>query len=341
VKRVPPYLVRRLVWNPLFVVATVALFSTLPIWALVAAFASRVIPGRWRPLRVAWFLFVYLFYESVMLVALFVLWVVSGFGWKLEIPWFQDVHYRLAAWWLRRVLGSARFTFNLRFHDDNPDGTEPTPPSEPLLVFSRHAGPGDSFLLVDAVLNDAGRKPRIVLKDLLQLDPCVDIALNRLPNAFVPSTGRAGDAVVEAIGALSRSMTAGDALVIFPEGGNYTERRHSRAIEKLEEIGRPMLAAQAQEMRHLLPPKPAGALAAIAAAPDAHVAFVGHVGLEQLTNLRALWRGLPMDSEITTRIWRVAPTDIPPEAEREQWLYDCWSRMDDWIESTLLARGEA
>ncbi len=215
------------------------------------------------------------------------------------------------------------------------------PLSEPLLVLSRHAGPGDSFLLVDAVLNDAGRKPRIVLKDLLQLDPCVDIALNRLPNAFVPSTGRAGDAVVEAIGELAGSMTAGDALVIFPEGGNYTEGRHSRAVEKLEEIGRPMLAAQAQQMQHLLPPKPAGSLAAIAAAPDAHVAFVGHVGLEELTTLGDLWRGLPMDSAITTRIWYVAPTEIPPEPEREQWLYDCWSRMDGWIESTITAETRA
>ena len=82
-KRAPPYLVRRLVWHPLFVVATVALFSTLPD---LGAGGGVRIAGRSQaaggPLRVAWFLFVYLFYESLMLVVLFVLWVASGFGWK-------------------------------------------------------------------------------------------------------------------------------------------------------------------------------------------------------------------------------------------------------------------
>ena len=34
------------------------------------------------------------------------------------------------------------------------------------------------------------RRPRIVLKDTLQLDPVVDVYLNRLPSSFV-SAGRA------------------------------------------------------------------------------------------------------------------------------------------------------
>ncbi|HUW00992.1 MAG TPA: 1-acyl-sn-glycerol-3-phosphate acyltransferase [Acidimicrobiales bacterium] len=335
--RPPPYLVRRLVWNPLFLAGTVLLFTTLPLWIVIAAFASRIIPGRWRPLRVAWFLFVYLLFESIVLVTLFVLWVASGLGWRLRSPAFQSVHYRLAGWWLRRVLGSARVTFNLKFRNDDDAPEAPTPATEPLLVFSRHAGPGDSFLLVDAVLNEAGRRPRIVLKDVLQLDPCVDVALNRLPNAFVPSTGRAGEAAIEAIAQLSEGMVGGDAMVLFPEGGNYTERRHSRAIEKLEEMGRPDLAEQARAMRHLLPPKPMGALKAIDSAPRASIAFVGHVGLERLSTLGDLWRGIPMDAEVTTRIWRFSAEEIPPAAEREQWLYDCWTRMDDWIEATLLA----
>ena len=50
---------------------------------------------------------------------------------------------------------------------------------------SRHAGPGDSFLLAHEIMNVADRRPRIVLKDTLQLDPFIDVMLNRLPNRFI------------------------------------------------------------------------------------------------------------------------------------------------------------
>ena len=38
----------------------------------------------------------------------------------------------------------------------------------PLLVLARHAGPGDSFALVDLLLSRYGRRPRIVLKEDLR-----------------------------------------------------------------------------------------------------------------------------------------------------------------------------
>ena len=329
----PPYLVRRLIIAPAFILATVLLFGAVPLWLLVAAFASRYVPGRWRPLRVSWFLFVYLAYESLMLVVMFVLWIASGFGWKLKSPTFVNIHYQVAGWWLRRVMGSARFTFNLEINTERPGDDELS--DRPLLVFSRHAGPGDSFLLIDGLLNNRGRRPRIILKDLLKIDPCVDVTLSRLPNRFIPSKGRAGDAVVASIAELSAGIGAGDALVLFPEGGNFTQGRRERAIQKLEDIGRPGLADQARDMQHVLPPKPTGALTAIEAAPEADIVFVGHTGLEELATARDLWRGIPMDSNVAAKIWRVDREDIPPEAGREQWLYDQWAEIDDWIDQNI------
>jgi hypothetical protein len=38
-------------------------------------------------------------------------------------------------------------------------------------VLSRHAGPGDSFLLVHQLLSVYQRRPRVVMKATLQLDP--------------------------------------------------------------------------------------------------------------------------------------------------------------------------
>ena len=331
----PPYLVRRLVIAPLVVVGAIVAVGSLPFWLIGAAFASRYVPGRWRALRVAWFLFLYLMLEAILLVVLFATWIASGFGWKLRSPFFVELHYRLAAWFLRRVMGSARTTFHVVIRPERLADDAPSRPDRPVLVFSRHAGPGDSFLLIDALLNEFDRQPRIVLKDLLRFDPCVDVALGRLPTRFVPSSGRAGSAVVEAIGELARTMTPDDALVIFPEGGNFTPRRHARSIEKLEAIGRPDLADRARAMRHLLPPKPTGALAAIEAAPTADVVFVGHVGLEQLVTVKDIWRGIPMDASVTTATWRVAAEDVPPPEQRETWLYDQWSVIDGWIDGHL------
>ena len=95
------------------VVSVVVAFGMLPLWALVAAFASRYVPGRWRILRVAWFLFVYLALEALGLIVLFALWIASGFGWKITAPRFVELHYRFMAWFLRRVLGTARTTFRI------------------------------------------------------------------------------------------------------------------------------------------------------------------------------------------------------------------------------------
>jgi 1-acyl-sn-glycerol-3-phosphate acyltransferase len=333
----PPYLVRRLVIAPLVVVGAIVAVGSLPLWLIGAAFASRYVPGRWRALRVAWFLFLYLMLEAILLVVLFAVWIASGFGWKLRSPRFVELHYRLAAWFLRRVMGSARATFDVAIRPERLADDVPTRRDRPVLVFCRHAGPGDSFLLIDALLNEHDRRPRIVLKDLLRFDPCVDVALGRLPTRFVPSSGRAGSAVVDAIGELARTMTADDALVIFPEGGNFTPRRHARAIEKLDEIDRPDLAERARSMRHLLPPKPTGALTAIEAAPTADVVFVGHVGLERLVTVKDVWRGIPMDASVTTATWRVPAEDVPPPEQREAWLYDQWAVIDAWIGGHLAA----
>lgn len=334
--RLPPYIVRRLLVGPLVLVLVLLAFGTLPLWLIAAAFVSRFVPGRWRILRVAWFLFVYMALEAIGLIGLFTLWVVSGFGWKIRSPRFTDIHYRFMAWWLRRVMGTARRTFRITIDADHP--AERASSDQPLIVFSRHAGPGDSLVLIDALINGpTARRPRIVLKDTLQFDPCIDVLLNRLPNRFVSSRHKNGQSAVDAIGELTASMAAGDAFVIFPEGGNFTEKRRVRAIEKLDEIGRPGLADRARDMENLLPPKPAGALAALEAAPTADVVFVGHVGLEELSTIADIWRGIPMDAAVIATSWVCSVDSVPPAEEREAWLYDQWQQIDEWIEDARQA----
>ncbi len=86
-----------------------------------------------------------------------------------------------------------------------------------------------------------------------------------------------------------------DALLIFPEGGNFSESRRLRAIDRLRGKGMLEQAQRAEAMRHVLPPRPGGVAAALEAAPHADVVFVAHTGLEHLSTVADLWDGLPMD----------------------------------------------
>ena len=132
----------------------------------------------------------------------------------------------------------------------------------------RHAGPGDSFLLVHALVNWYAREPRIVLKDTLQWDPAIDVLLNRLPNRFIrPTRRQRADVVERQIGELGRGLDDNDAFVIFPEGGNFTEHRRAARSSGCGARASSTRRSRPRRMRHVLAPKPGGVLAALTAAP--------------------------------------------------------------------------
>jgi 1-acyl-sn-glycerol-3-phosphate acyltransferase len=222
------------------------------------------------------------------------------------------------------------------------EGPPPTSyDGRPLLILSRHAGPGDSFLVVHALLNWYAREPRIVLKDTLQWDPAIDVLLNRLPNRFIrPDPGREGARVVEQVGELSRNLDANDAFVIFPEGGNVTEHRRKRAIERLRRKGHIDEAQKAERLKHVMAPKPGGVIAALTQARDADVVFVAHTGVEHMVTVLDVWRELPMDREIQMRWWIVRAAEVPTgEEERIDWLFAWWATIDAWIDERQAEAG--
>ncbi len=348
----PPTVVRRGVLAPAMCLVTALVLVFSPLLLLGAAFFVRWLPGRWRGLRLLWFALVYLVRETVGLCALFVLWVVSGFGIHLRDDRFERAHVALAGWFVGGLVGSARRVLGLRVVTD----MAPVGPAgagdggSPVLVFSRHAGAGDSFVLVDALVNTHRRRPRIVLKEELRWDPCIDVTLGRIPSRFIdtsaarrsrdvatgvtgPRSGSAASDVVASIAELATDLGPADALILFPEGGNFTRRRRRFAIDRLRSEGLDHLVAKAEELTQVLPPRPHGAFAAIDAAPEADVWFVAHTGLEQLSSLRELYNGLPMRSEVRMTWWCVPAQQIPQGYEqRLDWLYAWWERIDTWIE---------
>jgi 1-acyl-sn-glycerol-3-phosphate acyltransferase len=312
--------------------------TSLPLWLVVLGAASPLLPaGRWRLLRVGWLVLVHLVLEASILVALFALWVASGFGWAIRRPGFERTHYDIVQFYLSVMFRETRRVLGVRVQVEGP-----APSSyhdRPLLVFCRHAGPGDSFLLVHALVNWYDREPRIVLKDTLQWDPAIDVLLGRLPNRFIRPHPHDGDAVERQISQLATNLDHDDAFVIFPEGGNFTRRRQARAIARLREKGLLDEAERAQQLRHVLPPRPGGVIAALRAAPSADVVWVAHTGVDHLMSVADVWKALPLDQTIRMRWWQVAAQDVPDtDEERLEWLQQWWVRIDEWIDEHRTAQ---
>jgi hypothetical protein len=350
----PPTPIRRLVLVPLVVVIAGALAALTPAVALLTAafnlIRRQTRPGRVRRsrlLRVAWFGLAWSAGETAALTVAFCLWIVSGFGGRLDTEPYQARHYAVMKWFLDLIYRVARRACGLSVTVTGPPEAGPRS-DRPLIVLSRHAGPGDSLLLIHHLLSVCERRPRVVMKATLQLDPSVDILANRVPNAFLRRakaksrsetnrgrrTGTADPRHVEQIRRLAAGLDARGALALFPEGGNWTPYRRRRAIDRLRRRGRPDLAARAAAMPNVLPPHVTGALAAIAACPQADVIFVAHTGLDRLVSVRDVWRSLQADMEIRARWWRVPAANVPRSVSRDTqitWVYDWWQRIDAWI----------
>lgn len=332
----PPLWVRRLLIDPLVAIGGFwLLFMASPavvVLLLVSAFAT---PITLRVPRLIGFAIAYLGAQVAGLWALFGLWIWSGFGARMQTRKIQDLHYGLLRFLLSWLMRFAEALFSLRIEqvgDPIPgDDGNPHTREYPLLVMSRHAGPGDSFLVVHELLSWAGRRPRIVLKDTMQIDPFIDVCFNRLPMKFLdPGTPSSGS--VEAIAELSRTMGDADALVIFPEGGNVTPSRRRRAIDKLRASGLEELADRAEHIEYLMPPRPAGVAAALEANDELAVVVVAHTGLDTMNTPSDIWRELPQD-KVLHMTWKSYPSsDIEDNvAAVGRWLFDRWEEMDAWV----------
>ena len=319
--RIPPLKIRRVTITPLVLVLEVLFIAVSPLLTAIAAALSPFVGGR-RPLRLLTIVLTYAVGHVAAVAACALLWA-SGRGGE------HGPHYAVLRWFIGGVARAALRVARVKITMRGSAAAEAALAARerPLVVLSIHSGEGDSLLVLDHLMRRHQRRPRIVMHQLLALDPFIDLVGRRLPNRFVDPRG--GD-IEREIKVMSHGLGADDAVLIFPEGGNVTAERRKRAIERLLHRGHQREAERASAMGHLGAPRPGGALAALEGAPDADVIFFAHHGFPE--GLRETWRTLPDPKTIEVELWLVPAEEIPAGTDaRIDWLFQWWGELDAWV----------
>lgn len=329
---IPPPQIRRPVTVTTWLAMSLLALALSPLLLAVGAVATRVM-HRPQPLLVARLVIVYFARELGVLVACGGLWLISGFGMAMRSRRLQRWHQRLLHWFVHglteRVVALLHITIA---PEPSPEAVHGLERSGPVLFFSRHAGPGDTMLLMDELMTRYGRVPSVVFKESLALDPSVDLIANRLPHAVLDVSK--AEECQRRIEQVTAELGPRGALLLFPEGANFTFERRRGALRNLWRKGRRREAQAGGEMRHVLPPHPGGALAALRSNAQADVIFAAHTGLGLAAFPRELWRHPPIGATLTTRMWLSPPARRPRDPDDQvKWLYEWWQRLDAWIES--------
>jgi 1-acyl-sn-glycerol-3-phosphate acyltransferase len=200
------------------------------------------------------------------------------------------------------------------------------PRHEPLIVLSRHCGPGDSILVSWLLAVRYGMQLRVVLKAILRAEPLLDLAGEWGCLCFL---GR-GDRARTQIRVLAESLTGGQAMLLFPEGANFSWPRWREAIERLRSTGDVRAARNALRQSHTLPPRSGGAAAAVAGAPNANLLVLTHNGFCADGRARPWWQ-MPVHRQLLIRTAVVPAADVPSPKQLGQWLDQIWAQVDSWV----------
>lgn len=333
--RPPPTAIRRAVIDPLWPPIAAVMALVFLLVAAVSALAAPVTKRR-RALRFALLFALYLILDAGLLLGCAALFLRYPVPRRRDPATWSHRHEVLLRRTLAVLLAAARRLLGFRVEVEEPPDLERLA-GHPLLVLARHGGPGDSFALVEMLMSRYHRRPTIVLTERLQWDPGLDVVLGRLPSCFVRRGRR--DWITARLTKLASQMNADDAILMFPEGGNWTPGRHRRTIARLTGAGRRRAAADAASNPNVLPPHAAGVLACLKGRSDLNVAVVAHTGLEDLVTAGAIWRAVPVTEPMMIRWWYEPARELPRSAARRRdWLRLQWAIVDSWIDARKAAR---
>ncbi|CAM4067502.1 1-acyl-sn-glycerol-3-phosphate acyltransferase [Janibacter anophelis] len=281
------------------------------------------------------FLAVYIMWEDIGLVV--ECWYLRLRSPRGTSPTWDADHLAL----IQRALDNVLFTAKrvVGFHIEIEGELTVGRPGHPLVVISRHAGPADSLAIAWLLASTAGRIPRIVLADALLWDPGIAMVLQRLDSYFVPSRSGAGDDRTKGVAELASTLTHKDAMLIFPEGRNWTRDRHEDQVRRLREQGEPDRLATAVARPWVLEARSRGVASIRQHAPEADVMVIAHTGLDMISGPAAVIRAVPFRNRLLLRGRTYHSEDVPTDGDEvATWLDARWGEVNHWVDTHVSGR---
>ena len=324
---------RRLISMPGLILGAVILTVAIPVWLpLVLVIDACRLKWRFPLARLLSFAVCWVWLETSGVICSALLWIT---GQSKNLP----KHYALQRWWADQLLRALKATCGFSVEVENIDALQPGP----VLLFARHASLADSLVSAYVVTTLAQMNPRYVLKRELLADPCLDVVGQRLPNHFLDRQATDSTPELLALEELVTGIDESTVGIIFPEGTRANKKKRDRALEKIAVVDAER-AQRLQGMKHLLPPRPAGAAAMLRGCPSADVVFAWHVGFEGLDTFGGILRGISSRMPpIRFHLRRVERLAVPLTSqvdtnEMTKWLDSEWMRMDREVDEALVLR---
>jgi 1-acyl-sn-glycerol-3-phosphate acyltransferase len=264
--------------------------------------------------------------------------------WFFAPFWTAAGRARLLRWshFLSRSWGTyldsgGRFVFSV---GQKATGLEALEGGGPAICFLRHASIADNLLAPTYFANVAGFDLLYVAKRELQHDPIFDMIGNRIRACFVNRGSGQADREIARVVALLDDLGPKDAIIVYPEGTRFSEKKRAHVLEAIEKKGDAALTARARALRHVLPPRLGGPVALLESAVERRagtdVIFCFHAGYEGAATFGDLVQGRAIGRTVRLHFERVPFTDLPHGREAiAEWFYARWEKLDAWIDAEL------
>jgi 1-acyl-sn-glycerol-3-phosphate acyltransferase len=305
-----------------FTIGTLILITPLlvilaPLFISVALIASLLPAFRTAP-------------HSLIFVYWFVICEWTGlarFAWVWTLyrkdPSFMRRLRDIQFWWGQALFNLGKWVFQLEVEVRGSDSLE----GPCAILLSRHTSMADTVLPLLYFGKTRMESLRYVLKQELQLLPCLDIGGNLLPNVFVDRSGTDSATAVRDVSDLVATAGDGESVLIYPEGTRFTQKKHDDLA-----IRRPNLKNQLTRWPGLLPPRLGGVSAMLEKNPQKDLVFLAHVGFEGSASIHDLLGGGWLKQRVILQFWRIPYSEIPT-GDPTEFLFSEWDRMQRTVDA--------
>jgi 1-acyl-sn-glycerol-3-phosphate acyltransferase len=324
---------RRAVTIPAVTLGALILTALSPLLLTLTLAVDLVRRKRFATTRFLLFAAVYLWSATISLTGLFLSWIVCGTWIGAKWDRIYRHAYFLQRHWARALYRGGEACFSVRTEVETVDFS----PADrgPFLVFARHTSVADTMLPLVVIRHDRDIILRYVIKRELLVEPPIDVAGQRIPNAFVRRSGNDLSKEVEQVRKLARDLPPRQGVLIYPEGTRFTEKKQAERLAGIQERDQARYE-RVRGYKRLLPMRLGGPLALMDAQPDADVLFFAHTGFESVVSAERMLNGELVGKTVKVQIRRIPNAQIPKDPEaRAAWLDAEWAKMDAWVDATL------